>query len=220
MSCYHYELDAGGSFYNYFRDYDPTIGRYIESDPIGLGGGINTYAYVEGNPIKFMDPYGLEKWDWDGWGDTSVCKYYEDLAEKTCSEYYKAAAKICKGQNASVNAVMSTGIAQAWAAGNTSASQSEIANQIRQSLISQDQIARAVNNRGNSAPRGDHIDQYHNAAFQNAGINPMWYGGNLWPQGVWPNPVPYDPIGNLPFDPRTPMLPNGDEQGENCGCNQ
>lgn len=52
-----YDSDTG-NFYNYFRDYDPRIGRYIESDPIGLAGGINTYAYAGGNPVSSTDPDG------------------------------------------------------------------------------------------------------------------------------------------------------------------
>ncbi|MDQ1832872.1 RHS repeat-associated core domain-containing protein, partial [Massilia scottii] len=46
-------------FYNYHRDYDPQTGRYIQSDPIGLNGGMNTYSYVDSDPVTKVDPLGL-----------------------------------------------------------------------------------------------------------------------------------------------------------------
>ena len=45
--------------YNYFRDYDPQTGRYVESDPIGLHGGVNTYGYALQSPTQKGDPTGL-----------------------------------------------------------------------------------------------------------------------------------------------------------------
>lgn len=51
---------VSGVNYNYFRDYEPGIGRYVQSDLIGLAGGVSTYAYVNGNPVNLIDPLGLE----------------------------------------------------------------------------------------------------------------------------------------------------------------
>jgi len=49
-----------GRHYNYFRDYDPALGRYVQSDPVGLLGGISSYAYATHNPVKLIDRFGLE----------------------------------------------------------------------------------------------------------------------------------------------------------------
>lgn len=48
-----------GLHYNGFRDFDPANGRYAQSDPIGIDGGINTYTYVNGAPNLRIDPFGL-----------------------------------------------------------------------------------------------------------------------------------------------------------------
>ena len=61
----YYDVESG-LWYNGFRDYDASIGRYVQSDPIGLAGGLNTYAYAEGNPVTGFDPLGLCKTDYVG----------------------------------------------------------------------------------------------------------------------------------------------------------
>jgi RHS repeat-associated protein len=58
---------------NYFRDYDPAIGRYVESDPIGLKAGVNTYAYVNDNPVMFID------------SDGQLCIYSQGTGSLTCT---------------------------------------------------------------------------------------------------------------------------------------
>ena len=47
-----------GLHYNFHRDYNPQTGRYVQSDPIGLGGGMNSFAYVGGSPAAAWDILG------------------------------------------------------------------------------------------------------------------------------------------------------------------
>jgi RHS repeat-associated protein len=54
----YYDAETG-LHYNYHRYYDPSLGRYLRADPIGLAGGINPYAYVQVNPLNRIDPLGL-----------------------------------------------------------------------------------------------------------------------------------------------------------------
>lgn len=50
-----------GLHYNFYRDYDPSVGIYKQSDLIGLAAGVNTYSYVSGSPLRFSDFFGLAR---------------------------------------------------------------------------------------------------------------------------------------------------------------
>jgi RHS repeat-associated protein len=57
---------SGRVHYNDFRDYDSSIGGYVESDPIGLAGGQNTYSYAGAAPLSTIDPLGLDWLEYEG----------------------------------------------------------------------------------------------------------------------------------------------------------
>jgi len=82
-----------GTYYNYFRDYDPSIGRYIESDPIGLKAGLSTYAYVSSTPLKYIDPNGLEGSSYmacDGKGNWKVFNN-DNTCTRPCTQAHEEA---------------------------------------------------------------------------------------------------------------------------------
>jgi RHS repeat-associated protein len=73
-----YYDEETGLHYNYHRYYDPSTGRYLTPDPIGLNGGMNLFAYVENNPVNKTDPFGLwgVKYGGSGYGiDVSAIGY-------------------------------------------------------------------------------------------------------------------------------------------------
>jgi len=66
-----WDLESGFN-HNGFRNYATTLTRYVESDPIGLAGGMNTYQYVGGHPLKYVDPRGLWPFGVPGERDASL----------------------------------------------------------------------------------------------------------------------------------------------------
>ena len=74
------ENDGTGLYYYRARYYSPELHRFISEDPIGLGGGINVYAYVGNSPIIRIDPLGLY--------GTNDCSYYEQRCLESGGKYY------------------------------------------------------------------------------------------------------------------------------------
>ena len=82
-----------GYHYNYHRYYDPSLGRYLTSDPIGLNGGsLNTYAYVDGEPWNSYDLYGLIRWKGTSLGGSIV------VGGGGIYEYFTLRTKCIKGR--------------------------------------------------------------------------------------------------------------------------
>jgi len=91
----YYDAETGLS-YNYFRDYDPRTGRYVESDPVGLRGGLGVYLYTENSPLIGRDIFGLrgmspldrcpQGWikHWDDWNGFSCVRDTPDPSAQYC----------------------------------------------------------------------------------------------------------------------------------------
>jgi len=83
-----------GTYYNMARDYDPTVGRYTTSDPVGLRGGLNTYAYVHADPIRLIDPTGR----WAQWPILAIIAVLSQCDTFDCQKFgsdFSAGLKAC-----------------------------------------------------------------------------------------------------------------------------
>jgi len=90
--------------YNYFRDYDPHLGRYVQSDPIGLFGGLNTYSYVNGNPTNDVDPtgeFGLAGAVIGGLGDLTY-QLYKNGGNLKCVNWWEVGSWALTGSGAGI----------------------------------------------------------------------------------------------------------------------
>jgi uncharacterized protein RhaS with RHS repeats len=172
---------------NGFRDYEPEAGRYIESDPAGMLGGIYTYAYVGGNPISRVDPHGLACNGLGCW-NTSVELAYANSGNPYL--YYQAA---CAGGDSYACAGYKVATGQGAGVIDTAAARFTNGN-LRNSLrrggsecpdadmekIKKELVLARVNQLSNATPNNpikvsaQSISDFHNAIFSRHGAVDGW----------------------------------------------
>ena len=89
-----------GDYYNY----DSSTWRYVESDPMGLNGGINTYAYVIGNPVSLVDELGLAPGDRYRTVDGAGIRAIRNINARSIRENTEYAGRVYRNKNGSYRA--------------------------------------------------------------------------------------------------------------------
>jgi len=157
--------------YNMARDYDPTLGRYIESDPVGLKAGLNTYLYAIANPLSYVDLDGLlgrvpgPRPVGGQAPGSSPCSYYDEVCARTkCPYYCVLAPRVCRSPNI---------VPTFWGISDESMSC------IRNCLIAQDKVAwsKPSNIDCDGCIKPSVIDNYHCDCFDKCGVGSWRYPG-------------------------------------------
>ena len=99
----YYDVETG-KHYNYYRDYDRSIGRYLQSDPLGVAAGLATFSYVDSDPLTNRDPLGLAKAGKGKWAectdeDMAYCRQEcGSRGVKTCRKWWRIATGVEGGE--------------------------------------------------------------------------------------------------------------------------
>ena len=128
-------------YYNQYRDYDPTTGRYLQADPIGLAGDVNPYVYAGANPVGMVDPLGLYSCG-NAFSSAGCAQFLRDqaFALRELNAVRAALARACRGTAQSRDATILRNVAaflgQARASRQGSCESLNEYNQIRSILLS------------------------------------------------------------------------------------
>lgn len=161
--------------HNYFRDYDPSLGRYGESDPIGLRGGLNGYVYAF-DPLTQIDSLGLmgrgpgggsksqQQWPRE-MHDFGPCNYYDQKCRETgCFYYCQTAPRVCRNAQSAPSPYSLFGPSKL--------------NCVRRCLEREDRKIGSPNMcPGRDCPSDPQIDDYHKTCFTECGVPPVLYPG-------------------------------------------
>jgi RHS repeat-associated protein len=168
-----------GTYYNYFRDYNPATGRYIESDPIGLaGGGYSTYAYANGNPISESDPFGL-------WGTDA----HNAILQYAFPNLTWGQLQALENGSVSVDALWNQGPSNAYQHAMTAPGQSVADAQAKMCAFVASHLATYESLQGSSSPSAQY-DAYY--ALGQAlhpimdSTSPAHAGWQVWYNPAWP----------------------------------
>ena len=192
------QAETGNLAQNGFRDYDPSLARYVESDPLGIDAGQNLYAYVDGDPLNRIDPSGLECvagvgcWTTPQEASLANSGNYMGYYRMACAD---GDAYACFAQHIAANdnfwgqlatSRLLDALRKREKDTNHCIDETKALDQIRKELA-KDYAKYLPNSRNNASwPTAEGVAQFHWGEFANFGLPPSTFGGTPFGPAVGP----------------------------------